>query len=88
VGLAELHARLAEELATFAEEREFLLSFGWDDRRIAQHLGMEWPSYRRRFLRHPELGPIRDPEEDERRRWAEMLAAIHANERRRGRRRR
>lgn len=49
---------------------------GWDDRRIAEKLGYVWESYRVYRSRHPELGPIVDPVEQEADRWSQRFGWI------------
>lgn len=56
--------RIEREFAAFREERRFFAEVcGMDDRQIAERLGIEWTTYRSKFRRHPELGPINDPVE-------------------------
>lgn len=53
----------AAEFKIFVEERTFLREWGLTDREIAERLGIKWETYLHRFLRHPELDPIYDPED-------------------------
>lgn len=48
------------------EEIQFLRSFGWNDKQVARRLGMSWGYFHTFVKRHPELLPIRDPEQRER----------------------
>lgn len=65
------------------EDIAFFRSMGWDDRRIAERLGMSWDTFTQFFRRHPELGPIKDSEAEERKRWTEFQRAINTHQRRR-----
>lgn len=61
----------------FQEERRFLLdTFRWSDRRIAERWGIAWDTYTQYFRRHPELGPIVDPEAAAEARHNSLVGAI------------
>lgn len=80
VGLPVPPTREELEWAAFVEERTFFRSIGWDDRRIAEKLGIDWETYRSKFRRHPELGPIKDPVEEEKKiasGWTTILRKHH-----------
>lgn len=86
LGIEKRLEQLAQLLAEFKEDRDFLRSFGMDDRKIAERLGYEWASYRRRFLRHPELAdpyPMLDPVEIENRSTTDWTSILRPERRKR-----
>lgn len=75
-----------QKLAAFKEDRDFLRSFGMDDRKIAERFGISWETYRNKFRRHPELTddyPLYDPVEIDARSTTDWTSILYPKARKR-----